>query len=258
MKHVSAYHLATSINIRKCRAILSKPLLYSDSDELFYSFGEEKYVYVFQYGMVAFYGCTTDEIQLVIQSLEPGFTKKLIDSFEEGIGLKVSTSADSIQFDQVFLADANEEAIRLVMLNASQSVALDRYADVVEKLLFSTNAHTQYLGTHGKLDISGKKLKRFIGKTLELKNEILENLYIFDAPDVTWESERLNSLNIKLKQTFDLKDRYRFINERLEIVKDNLQLFKSIMDHKESSRLEWIIILLILVEVLDHFIVKFF
>lgn len=258
MKHVLAYHLATSINIRKCRAILSKPLLYSDSDELFYSFGKNKYVYVFQYGMVAFYGCSIDDIELITQILKPSFSKKLQDPFEEGIGLETSHSEDSIHFDQVFLADDNEEAIRLVMLNTSQSVALNRYAHLVEKLLASTNAHTQYLGTHGKLDISGKKLKRFIGKTLELKNEILENLYIFDAPDVTWESERLNILNLKLKQTFDLKDRYRFIHERLEIVKDNLQLFKGIMDHKESSRLEWIIILLILVEVLDHFLVKFF
>ena len=258
MKHVLAYHLAASINIRKCRTIISKKLVYLDSDELFYSFGEGKYVYVFQYGMVAFYGCTPDEIKLVIHSLTPSFTKELNEPFEEGMGLELNGGKDTITFDHVFLADGNQEAIRLVMLNASQSVALDRYAHMVEKLLSSTNAHTQYLGTHGKLDISGKKLKRFIGKTLELKNEILENLYIFDAPEVTWDNERLNVLNQKLKQSFDLKERYRFIHERLEIVKDNLQLFKGIMDHKESSRLEWIIILLILVEVLDHFIVKLF
>lgn len=258
MKHVLAYHLATSINIRKCRAIIQEKLLYSDSDELYYAFEKGKYVYVFQYGMVAFYGCAKEEIQSVIQSLASSFTKALKEPFEEGIALEIESATDAVTFDHVFLADADEEAIRLVMLNASQSVALDRYAHIVENLLSSTNAHTQYLGLHGKLDISGKKLKCFIGKTLELKNEILENLYIFDAPEVTWENERLNGLNLKLKQSFDLKERYRFIHERLEIVKDNLQLFKGIMDHKESSRLEWIIILLILVEVLDHFIMKLF
>jgi len=256
MKKVLAYHLATSINIRKCKATISKPLLYSDSDELFYSFDRAKYVYIFQYGMVAFWGCSQEDINQWITSLSPSFAKKLEKPIEEGIGLEILGDEDEIYFDQVFLRDAEEEAIRLVMLNASQSVALERYAHLVENLLYSTNAHTQYLGTHGKLDISGKKLKRFIGRTLEFKNEILENLYIFDAPEITWENERLNVLNLKLKQSFDLKNRYRFIHERLEIVKDNLQLFKGIMDHKESSRLEWIIIILILVEVLDHFIMK--
>ena len=91
---------------------------------------------------------------------------------------------------------------------------------------------------------------------LNVKNQIAENLYIFDAPDSTWESEQLNSLNQELQKTFDLKIRYRNIYERIEIVKENLQLFKDIMYHTESSRLEWIIIVLILVEVLDLFVLR--
>jgi uncharacterized Rmd1/YagE family protein len=143
------------------------------------------------------------------------------------------------------------------MLNASQSVALNRYSEITEALLLETNEHTKYLESKGKLDISGNKLKRFIGKVLNIKNKISENLYIFDSPEITWEDEQLNKLNLELKQTFDLKDRYRLIHDRIEIIKENLELFKNIMDHKESSYLEWVIILLILVEVIDMFILKF-
>jgi uncharacterized Rmd1/YagE family protein len=161
-----------------------------------------------------------------------------------------------VAFDKVILSAVDTEAIRLVMLNASQSVALDRYSEITENLLEETNEHTKYLEEHGKLDIGGNKLKRFIGKVLNIKNQISENLYIFDAPDVTWEHENLNRLNQELKQTFDLKNRYRNLHERTEIIKENLELFKDIMDHKESSRLEWIIIILILVEVLDLFVLR--
>ncbi|MDA1144716.1 MAG: RMD1 family protein, partial [Bacteroidetes bacterium] len=81
----------------------------------------------------------------------------------------------------------------------------------------------------------------------------------FDSPNITWENESLNTLNtlnIALKQTFDLKDRYRYINERTAIIKEDLELFKDIMEHRESSKLEWIIILLILVEVVDLFVIR--
>ncbi|MFT6929609.1 MAG: putative Rmd1/YagE family protein [Sediminicola sp.] len=126
------------------------------------------------------------------------------------------------------------------MLNTSQSVALDRYLEITEQLLEETNVHTKLLERKGKLNISGTNLKRFIGKVLNVKNEISENLYIFDSPDSTWENEDLNRLDMELKQTFDLKDRYRYISERIGIIKEDLELFKDIMEHRESSRLEWI------------------
>ena len=91
---------------------------------------------------------------------------------------------------------------------------------------------------------------------MNIKNGIYENLYIFDSPENTWESEELAKLDSNLKYTFDLKNRYRNIQDRISITKENLELFKDIWDHKESSTLEWIIIVLILVEIIDLFITK--
>jgi uncharacterized Rmd1/YagE family protein len=156
----------------------------------------------------------------------------------------------------VRITDFDTEVIRLIMLNTSQSVALDKYLEITDQLLSETSQYVDALELTGKLKISGKRLKRFIGHVLKIKNQISENLYIFDSPDITWENEALNKLNVSLKQTFDLKDRYRYIYERTAIIKEDLELFKDIMDHRESSKLEWIIILLILVEVVDVFFLR--
>jgi uncharacterized Rmd1/YagE family protein len=89
-------------------------------------------------------------------------------------------------------------------------------------------------------------------------NRITENLYIFDSATSTWEDETLDKIDIELKKTFDLQSRYRSIHEELEIIKENLGLFKDIMHHRKSSALEWIIIVLILVEVVNLIISKIF
>jgi len=68
------------------------------------------------------------------------------------------------------------------MLNVSQSVALDYYHEQTTKMMEETNHHTQILETKGRLDISGINLKKYIGKTLVLKNRIAENLYISILP----------------------------------------------------------------------------
>jgi len=111
--------------------------------------------------------------------------------------------------------------------------------------------HTQILERKGKIDLGGKELKKYIGRTLNLKNKIAGNLYIFDSPEETWENEDLNKLDIGLKKTFDLQSRFRTIQEGLQIVKDNLELFKDLLQYRNSVTLEWVVILLIFVEVLN-------
>ncbi len=108
------------------------------------------------------------------------------------------------------------------------------------------------------MGLTGINLKKYIGRTLNIKNHITANLFIFDSPEETWEDENLNKLDDGLKKTFDLQARFRTILEGLGIVKENLELFKDILQYRNSTLLEWIIIILILVEVLNLFFEKIF
>ena len=251
-----AYQVASTINVKSSKQQLQWQLLFQDSDELFYSSSKDKYIYIFHYGMVSFFNMSIDEINEALEKIKPFCQNYFSERISEEVNILIQPKTLQVNFENIVLPEFNTEMIRVVMLNASQSVALNRYSEITEELLIATNEHTKYLENKGKLDISGNKLKRFIGKVLNIKNKISENLYIFDSPEITCENEQLNKLNQDLKQSFDLKDRYRLIHDRIEIIKENLELFIDIMDHKESSRLEWIIIILILVEVVDMFILK--
>ena len=240
-----AYQVASTINVKSSKQQLQWQLLFQDSDELFYSSSKDKYIYIFHYGMVSFFNMSIDEINEALEQIKPFSHNYLSEKISEEVSILIQPNTLQVNFENIVLPGLNAEMIRLVMLNASQSVALNSYSEITEELLIATNEHTKYLENKGKLDITGNKLKRFIGKVLNIKNKISENLYIFDSPEITWENEQLNKLNQDLKQSFDLKDRYRLIHDRIEIIKENLELFKDIMDHKESSRLEWIIIIMI-------------
>ena len=93
---------------------------------------------------------------------------------------------------------------------------------------------------------------------LSLKNKIAGNLYIFDSPEETWEDENLNKLDIGLKKTFDLQSRFRDIQEGLQIVKDNLEMFKDLLQYRNSVILDWVIIILIFLEVVNLMVEKCF
>jgi required for meiotic nuclear division protein 1 len=181
------------------------------------------------------------------------FKEKLSDEFI----VETGASENNISYSKISLKTTDRETLRMIMLNVSQSVALDYYSEQTTTLMEETNYHTQKLERNGTLAISGKDLKKYIGKTLLLKNRIAENLYIFDSPLETWENEELDKLNNELKRNFELKERFKHVSEGLGIVKENLELFKDLLQYRNSTRLEWIIIILITVEVVNFLIEKF-
>ena len=249
MLKVVSFQIADSIDIKQVQSGFSMMVYYSDNDELYYQIAEDKFIYIFKFGIVCFLNHSESAIADFMKFITPYckniLSIRLSDEFE------IETNAPHIKFgyNKIEIRSADAESLRIIMLNVSESVALDHYSQQTNKLLEETNRHTETLGHNGKLAISDKNLKKIIGRTLNLKNRILENLYIFDSPDETWEDENLKKLDVGLKKTFDLQVRFRDISEGLGIVKENLELFKDLLQSKSSRTLEWIVIILIFIEV---------
>ena len=254
--NVLSYQIADGIDIRGFKNNFSAPIHFSDSDEIFYIIDRDKFIYVFKYGVVSFLNYDEIKISEFIQFITP-FCKNF-SGFKLSEEFEIETGAKELRFgfNKIEIVKPTIDIFRLIMLNVSQSVALDYYYEVTHTLLIETNLQTQYLEKKGRLNISGRNLKKYIGRTLNLKSNIAENLYIFDSPPETWEDEDLNRLDIGLKKTFDLQVRFRSIQESLQIIKDNFELFKDIMQYRNSYVLEVIIIILILMEVINLVIEK--
>ncbi len=255
---VLSYQIADSIDIKQFKAAFKAELYHSDADELLYQTGNQQYIYIFKYGVVCFLNYDAIKISAFLQLIS-SFCKNLFaEQLNEEFIIETEAKEYKIGYNKIEIVSADIDVLRLIMLNVSQSVALDYYSEQTDKLLEESNYHTRSLERRGRLEISGIRLKKYIGKTLLLKNRISENLYIFDSPPETWEDENLNKIDLGLKRTFDLQERFRDVSEGLQIVKDNLELFKDLLQYRNSTLLEWIIIILILVEVLNLFIDKVF
>ncbi|MEP2025643.1 MAG: RMD1 family protein [Reichenbachiella sp.] len=253
---LKAFHVQNPINLKECKTILSSMVLETSTTDLFFSIGDGKYGRIFNYGVIVFYGCSQEEISKVLMELAIVKDINELEYYSDDFGIKLSDGDYKIEFHYITLPEINEEVIRIAMLNLGQSLALKYYDTVSQELLTSIREFTGELEIKGKLKIGQKSILKFVGKALNTQNRIAENLYIFDAPAVTWENEYLEKLNLTLSKHFELSSRYRSIDSTFKIIKDNLSAYLDLYHHKESSRLEWIIIILILVEVLDTFISK--
>ncbi|NMM47456.1 RMD1 family protein [Marinigracilibium pacificum] len=215
------------------------------------------YIHIFKQGGAVFVNCSEHErlrfIEVVMPYVSEPQTEKFIDDFV--VELEPEKPA-RFQFDYFSLPVVNTDVHKVVAINMVQSTSLDYYSEVVSKLLDQINEFSVQLELKGKLKLGRKSMLKFIGRSLNSKNAIAQQIYFFDTPDIAWDDQYLDRLNRELNNNFELKQRYRVLETKFKILEENLSVYMDIYNQKESALLEWIIIILILVEVIDTFVGK--
>ncbi len=257
---IVAFLMSEAFDIRAFRADYTAALLYESSTELFYEIETDKYMYLFHYGVVVFANMPDIDMTQTMQLLMKYSRRPLDERLREDYEVKEVNEKNIVRqaFNCLYLSVLDEQSLKIVMFNVSQSLALDYYDKKSEALLAEVLLHSEQLEETGNLKMSRKNMLKFIGKTLNTKNRIVENLYLFDSPEMTWEDEYLDKIHKGLVKSFDLQARFREIEYTFQIIEDNLNVFLDLYQHRESAILEWIIIILILIEVGDLILSKLF
>ena len=211
MYKVYACQYSESIDIKSFKSEFTAELNYSSSDELFYKLDSNLFVYVFKYGVVCFLNYDAIKMAEFFRLLKPYAKHSFEIKLHEEFIIETNAVQNSFGYNKIEITNTNSDTLRLIMLNVSHSVALDYYSEQSDILLEGTNHQIQFLENQGKLDISGNNLRRYIGRTLNLKNKISQNLYIFDSAPETWEDENLNKSFVRWERTWVIYI-YCFIN----------------------------------------------
>ena len=215
---------------------------------LLYEYKKDTYIYFKDYGGMAFLGCDNADLENIIGRLKNNLQIECSEYIDE---MKVTiNSKEADQYGEINIGELTAETAHIICLNLAQSAALFHYQSLSDELLENTRLYTNELEQKGKVSLKRKELMKYIGSTLNLKNKISENLYVFATPMLAYESEEINHIDNHLNEELEIKYRYNAIKEQLNIIQENLDLFKDMNMHQHSSNLEWIIIWLILFEVI--------
>jgi len=123
-----SYQIADSIDLKAFRTAFPTEVYAFDSDELFYSIEEHKCIYVFKYGVVCF--LNYDEIKTAefIQFISPYCKNIFSNKLYEELVIETGVKEFKFGYNKVEILSGEVEVLRLIMLNVSQSVALDYYS----------------------------------------------------------------------------------------------------------------------------------
>jgi len=266
---IRAFQVAEGIDIKRCRAGFAGELVAAAPGELFYrrkaaspqgsasreaeGEREEGYVYIMDYGVVTFAGHSEAEMNAVLESLRQYFEIPLDRRMSEDFRVHAGVQELALGFNDIHLPAFNADVLRIIMLYVGHSAALEYNEAIVDKLLADAGRVALELERYGRLKTSRRNVQKYIGRTLGVRNRMVDNLYIMDAPDITWENEYLDKIDRGMKKTFDVVERFRSLDFHLREIKENLELFAEMLQFRQSNMLEWIIIALFLLETVNLF-----
>ena len=130
----------------------------------------------------------------------------------------------------------------------AQSNTLEHYENQTIELTDSSSVLTDRM-VKGEMPPQGKEMLVYTGKSLSLRRELLAHVSVLDPPEVIWESKSLDQLYYGLRNNFEISQRMRVVEHKLELLKETAQLVVSINESRRSHFLELIIILLIAIEI---------
>ncbi|XP_048241255.1 required for meiotic nuclear division protein 1 homolog [Haliotis rufescens] len=279
---VTAYAMAEELNISQLRKALEAQGLYVihelPVDVTGGLYAKAKYkvdkelreMFFFKIGSVVFWNTPEVERSEVLKFLrrhcEAPYDRSIVMHEMEDMPFIMTNEPTNLVGELIQIHEKEEEEGHQILekytfSNAlSQAVNLGVWEASLEKLVDLVEPVTEDLRDGKKIRMSRREVLRRTGELFSLRHVINLSSDLLDTPDFYWDRGMLEPLYQKACNHLNISRRTRVMNERLSHLCELMELLSTHLNDTHHTRLEWMIIILILVEVvfeIVHYIERY-
>ncbi|XP_067398521.1 required for meiotic nuclear division protein 1 homolog isoform X3 [Emydura macquarii macquarii] len=149
-----------------------------------------------------------------------------------------------MDIDQVILQKfAFSNALCLSVKLAIWESSLDNFVESIQSI-------PEILKSRRKVKLSHADVMQKIGELFALRHRINLSSDLLITPDFYWDRENLEELYDKTCQFLSINRRVKVMNEKLQHCMELTDLMRNHLNEKHALRLEWMIVILITIEVM--------
>ena len=233
--------------------------------------GEEFNVFLFKYGSVVFWGSPYSFTQVIEKDFI--FAPKLNSVISRNMSGRYPTEVvaknfpvyctyemiDEVEDETVFQATLHQrdhfrvssaEAMLCVSHALAQSAKIEYMEVTITELTQKCKPLPRDLKEKGGVTISERALLQLRGEVLFYRLMLKSGSDLLDEPELFWDHPSLKPFYNVTKAFFEVSDRVNALDEKLGASNEILSMIADQFSQRHSSRLEWIVIWLVLVEVI--------
>ncbi|CAF1394065.1 unnamed protein product [Rotaria sp. Silwood1] len=228
---------------------------------------EKSQAFIFDDGAVIFWNVKNDDEKFILNEVnffccfsDNQYPQDLINNEKEIMNFIQVSTVSTLNNDIIKLNRQSENEQLLDKYTFSNALALSVKLGIWEGLLDNEAKFVHDLANRLKqekhIKIAHGLMQRKSGELYSLKHAVNLSHDFLDTPDFYWSNSRLENLYKKVFNYFTIAKRTKVLNERLNFSLELISVIQASLNEKKHVRLEWIIIILIFVEVffniIDH------
>lgn len=212
-------------------------------------------IFFFSYGCFVTWGFTkTFEDKLVEYAKEFSIHPlKVIetDYFYYRYGDETTLDTHEKSRIDIITLDSEETPIKIaIAYGLAQSIKLEAFEEAIKEAIKANQHLPEEIASRGTVSLTRRAIFKRMGEIFIARSSININIEYLDAPEFFWRNPTLEPFYIMTKKFLDIQNRVMALNQKLDILQELLDILNSQVQHRHSSLLEIIIILLIAVEIL--------
>jgi len=221
----------------------------------------DKSIFVFYFGTMVFINFEHHEILDVVKYLgkiEKDLAPIHSLDYTDDYRIEISTNEElSVNYENMVTPEEMPYHREIIATILAKSVALERIEVDIDLLLDEIEGIVTHL-RKGNLVASDRKLAKTSARILGFRLNTISSIMLLDKPEITWTSEEAEALYRQLSTLFELSDRYENMQHKTKMLMDITQVFTELAHNQRGNRLEWIIIILIAIEIVMSLFEKLF
>lgn len=215
------------------------------------SAGEQGYAVLLRYGAAVLFGLGPVEEASFLISLKPFVVEPFSSPETEDVIIKRdATSSGRVENGTIWLQEFNIEQLQIVADVLAKSVVLAHYEKGTGKIFDQIEPFADSLQRSTKNERWGKELLRQLGRTLSIQHNIVGRVEIIDKPELLWDAPDLERLYVRLENEYEIRERHLALERKLDLISKTAETVLDLLQHNTALRVEWYVVILIVVEIL--------
>ncbi len=205
---------------------------------------------LFRFGVVVLFNVSATAEAAFLSQIRPFIAEPFETPIVECLDIKVSPDAvEKIEADTLILPAAEIPVLQLVADILGKSLVLDHYEQQAAGAFDRIEPLAKRMQVGGRLPRQVHDLLCHIGEILQIQHRMVARAQVGEKPDVLWEHSEFERLWQRLENEYEIGERQLALERKLDLISGTAETLLGLMSDKRTLRVEWYIVILIMIEI---------